>query len=293
MSPRPKILVTGSTGQLGSELKHIQGKYQGLDLKFSTSKELNITDKESVKRYLAHSSPDYIINCAAYTKVDLAEDDEDMAFDVNKQGVKYLAEYCKSNNTFLFHISTDYVYNSTDHIPIVETATTDPQSVYAKSKLLGEKILLDYLPNQSMIIRTSWLYSVYGNNFVKTMLRLAHQGKKLKIVDDQYGCPTNARDLAEVILNIITGTASGDFDLKSGIYNYCNMGMTNWFTFAKTIFKLKNIDVDIQRIDTKNFAAKAERPAWSVLNTDKIQSHYRITIPEWEKSLANCLSELG
>ncbi len=278
-----KILVTGGNGQLGSCLK-IKSKIQNtLDFVFFDSKELDITDSNQIETIFSNSDFDFCINCAAYTAVDQAEEDKDTAYNVNALGAKNLAQACKDFNVTLIHISTDFVFNGNSTKPYKETDTTDPLGVYGATKLKGEQYI-DAVLDKYYIIRTSWLYSQFKNNFVKTMLRLASEKEELNIVNDQKGTPTNANDLAEVIIKIIN-SANHEY----GLYHFSNLGETTWYNFAKAIFKITNTDIKLIPVTSEAFITKAKRPKYSVMDKTKILNRLGIEVLDWKKSLKNHL----
>lgn len=281
-----KVLVTGANGQLGKCLQELSALNPAINFVFVNSKELNITIKEDVEALFSVSNFDYCINCAAYTAVDKAEENFEEANKINVLGVDYLAEACLINHTTLIHISTDFVFDGQATKPYSETDDTKPLSVYGKTKLEGEQKIQGILKNY-FIIRTSWLYSEYGNNFMKTMLRLGSERDELSIVSDQIGSPTYAKDLAQVILEIIT-TDTKDY----GVYHYSNVGVTSWYGFATKIFDLSHTKVITNAIPSTAYPTPAVRPKYSVLDKSKIVETLKITIPNWEKSLEKALLNL-
>ena len=259
-----KILITGANGQLGRCLLDVAEHYPEYDFHFKTSTDLNITSQEEVNTLFAHEKFDYCINCAAYTAVDKAETDKENAFLVNAEAVKYLVEACKDNDTTLIHISTDFVFDGTKSTPYTEEDVPNPINVYGASKLKGE-LYVQQLLNKYFIIRTSWVYSKYGHNFVKTMLRLGVERDEINVVNDQLGSPTYAGDLAEIIMKIIISKAT-DY----GLYHYCNKGEISWYEFAMAIFEAKKIDVKVNPILSVDYIAPAKRPVNTCLNISKI-----------------------
>jgi dTDP-4-dehydrorhamnose reductase len=284
------ILVTGSNGQLGSEIKALSENFPGYNFIFHDIDSLNVTDFIELQNFFQLVTPDFVIHCAAYTAVDKAESEPDKAQLVNAMSVKYLSDLSKQFKYKLIHVSTDYVFDGTLSIPYTETETVNPQSVYGKTKLEGEKYLADN--NNAMIIRTSWLYSVYGNNFVKNMRRYGAERPELKVVYDQVGCPTNAADLAGAILQIIHSVSENRAQFVSGIYHYSNEGVCSWFDFTKEILSLSQIKCNVIPIETKDYPLPAKRPAYSVFNKSKIKKTYNIEIPWWKDSLIKCISSL-
>jgi len=282
-----KVLVTGGKGQLGQSLQSISNDFKTLDFVFLGSSDLDISKKKEVENYFSKNHFDYCINCAAYTAVDKAEEEQEKAKQINEIGAKNLAHACFKNSVTLIHISTDFVFDGTAKLPYTEEDTTNPISVYGKTKRDGELAIISNLP-QHFIIRTSWLYSEFAGNFVKTMLRLSKEREELSVVDDQTGCPTYAKDLAEVILKIID-SQSNNF----GIYHYSNQGQITWYDLAKEIFKQSNADINLYKTDSNTFKTLATRPKYSVLNTSKIHSLLNLEPIQWEKSLEKCLKEIN
>ena len=282
------ILVTGSNGQLGSEIKELSSNYN-YNFFFTTRDDIDITSKDSIKEFCQTNSINVIINCAAYTAVDKAQSDIENADLVNRKAVKKLSIVAKELNIKLIHISTDYVFDGKNFKPYVEEFQTNPQSVYGKTKLDGENELLDINPLNSIIIRTSWVYSYYGNNFVKTMLRLGKEKKELGVIFDQVGTPTYAKDLAITILNIVPQIENS----KVEIYNYSNEGVLSWYDFAKEIMKMAKLNCKINPIETYQYPTPAKRPHFSLLNKSKIKSKFNLEIPYWKDGLDDCLKRLG
>lgn len=284
---KPKVLVTGSKGQLGSEIKKAADGINDLQFLFSDIEELDIRNAEAIKSYIDKNKPSYLINCAGYTAVDKAEDEPETAMMINATSVKSIVEAIEGTNCKLIHISTDYVLGGLGHRPMNEEETPHPVSVYSKSKYQGELNALSY--THSMVIRTSWLYSSYGKNFVKTILRLASERDELNVVNDQEGSPTYAGDLANALLSIIEKIEKGTADFIPGIYHYSNEGSCSWYSFAKAIKKIRQLDIKINPVSTEEFHLKAYRPAYSVLRKEKIKNIYGLEIPKWKKSLKKCL----
>lgn len=278
------ILVTGANGQLGQSLRFIASDYPEIDFVFCHSSDLDITDKDSVQSAFQKFSPDYCINAAAYTAVDKAESEPEIADLINHIGTKNLAEVCKETNTTLIHISTDFVFDGTNKIPYTENDSPNPTSVYGKTKLDGENAIQEIL-EKHFIIRTSWVYSQFGNNFMKTMLRLAGERNSLSVVNDQVGTPTNAIDLAKVIVAIAISNTKNPTSNTYGIYNLSNEGQCSWFHFAKKIFELNSVSIDLIPIPSTSFPTPAKRPAFSVLDKSKIKSVFGIQIQDWAESL--------
>lgn len=281
------VLVTGANGQLGKTINELFSvNKDALQFTFTTKEELDITNQNKVEVFFDKNKFDYCINCAAYTNVDKAETDVEKAFDINANGVKNLALACKKTNTVLIHISTDFVFNGHSSKAYIETDPTNPINVYGDSKLKGENEIIKTHKNH-FIIRTSWLYSEYGNNFMKTMLRLSKERDELSIVNDQIGTPTYTKDLAEVILKIIN-TNSKQF----GIYHYSNEGETSWFEFSKAIFGYLQKDIKLIPIKTDAYPTPATRPKFSVLDKTKIKKTFGIEIPHWRDSLKLAVSNI-
>ncbi|GHV59545.1 NAD(P)-dependent oxidoreductase [Bacteroidia bacterium] len=284
------ILITGAKGQLGSEIQEIAAHSPEFNFIPTDVAELDLTDKTAVSCFINTHFIDYIVNCAAYTAVDKAEDDVELCYQINRDAVRNLAE-AANGKAKIIHISTDYVFDGKATVPYKETGLTNPQSVYGKSKLAGEEALLAVCP-ESVIIRTAWLYSVYGTNFVKTMLRLGKERAELNVVYDQQGTPTYAADLAQAILSMIIHTEkTGDF--PGGIYHYSNEGVTTWFDFTQKILQLAGITTcSVHPIPTNQYPTRTPRPAYSVLDKTKIKETIGIIIPEWEESLQRCIHSL-
>ena len=285
------ILVTGSNGQLGSELLKLSELHSDYTFTFISRQELDLSDLEAIQTWLNDKSFDVIINCAAYTAVDKAESEQDLARTINATAVGTLASIAKEKNSSLIHISTDYVFDGKNFKPYSETDPTNPQGIYGQTKLEGEQAMLAINPAKSIIIRTSWVYSSFGNNFVKTMLRLGKEREELGVIFDQVGSPTSARDLAQAILSIIQHPKlSAQKDTE--IYHFSNEGVCSWYDFAKTIFELSAIPCLVKPIETLDYPTPAKRPHYSLLNKTKIKDAFDITIPYWKDSLQNCLDVL-
>lgn len=288
------VLVTGSNGQLGSEIKELSSDYN-YNYFFTDKESLNISNKNAVNEFIKNNNINIILNCAAYTVVDKAENDEATADAINHLAVQYLAEISKENNIKLVHISTDYVFDGTNHKPYAEDDITNPNGVYGKTKLDGEKAMQNINPENSIIIRTSWVYSSFGNNFVKTMLRLGKEKDELGVIFDQVGTPTYAKDLAKTILDILPQLRHSKLVLESNveIYNYSNEGVLSWYDFAKEIMRMARLNCSINPIETKEYPTPAQRPHYSLLNKSKIKKEFNILIPYWKDSLEECLSKMG
>jgi dTDP-4-dehydrorhamnose reductase len=284
------ILITGAKGQLGSELKEVSKNFYGYDFIFTDIDSLDITSLEKISEFIKKSKPDWIINCAAYTLVDKAEVEPDQALLINGTAVKNITEAIRGSECRFIHISSDYVYDGSLNVPYNENITANPLSAYGRSKLAGEKYAL--LHNGSMIIRTAWLYSSFGNNFVKTILRNAAEKESLKVVFDQTGTPTYAADLAGAIMNIISGVIRNQIAMNSGIYNYSNEGVCSWYDFAREIIKESGLTCRVLPVLTKDYPQAAKRPVYSVLDKSKIKENYGLSIPHWRDSLIKCLKLL-
>lgn len=277
------ILVTGSNGQLGSEISLLKDRYKSFRFFFTDIEELDICNLQAVRRFVKENNIAYIVNCAAYTAVDKAEDDIERCYKVNRDAPENLGSAAREFGAKLIHVSTDYVFDGTNYRPYVESDSVCPASVYGKSKSEGESALMKVCP-ESIIIRTSWLYSGFGNNFVKTMIRLGKERDALSVVFDQVGTPTNAADLAYSILEISEYSEKNPF--RSGIYHFSNEGVCSWYDFTISIHKFAGITgCKISPIEGKDFPAKAPRPHYSVLNKKKIKETFGISIPHWEESL--------
>jgi dTDP-4-dehydrorhamnose reductase len=285
-----RILITGSNGQLGSELKVLSKNFYGYDFVFTDIDKLNLTNAEQTSEFIKNLKPDWIINCAAYTLVDKAESEPDIAMLVNGTAVKNITEVIQGTECKFIHISSDYVFDGKSNVPYNESVITNPSSAYGRSKLAGEKFAL--LHPGSMIIRTSWLYSSFGNNFVKTMLRLGAERESLKVVFDQTGSPTYANDLAGAILSIISGVIRNQIALNAGIYNYSNEGVCSWFDFAVEILQQAELTCQVSPILSKDFPQAAKRPVYSVMDKSKIKENYNLSIPHWRTSLNKCMELL-
>lgn len=286
-----KILVTGANGQLGNEMRCIAAKQSSFVFDFTDVAELDLTQANDVHLYVRDTQPDYIINCAAYTAVDKAETDPEMCRRINRDAIAYLGEAAHAIGAKVIHVSTDYVFDGTKHTPYVESDPVCPVSEYGRSKLAGEEALQKACP-QHVILRTSWLYSPFGNNFVKTMMRLGNERSELGVIFDQIGTPTYAADLANAILQIVTASENGTF--HPGIYHYSNEGVCSWFDFAISIHRLSGItSCQVRPLETVDYPTPAARPAYSVLNKKKIKQTYTLTIPHWETGLADCIKRLN
>jgi len=279
------ILVTGANGQVGSELRVLSNDYSAYNFFFTDRDSLDITNEEAIKNFIEINNINIIINTAAYTAVDKAEDDIENSDQVNHLATKYLANIAKDKNIQLIHISTDYVFDGKNYKPYNEDDATNPNGVYGKTKLDGEVAMTKINPQNSIIIRTSWVYSSFRTNFVKTMLRLGKERDTLGVIFDQIGTPTYAKDLAKAILDIIPQIENKTVE----IYHYSNEGVLSWYDFAKEIMKMAKLDCQINPIETKEYPTPATRPNYSLLNKAKIKKEFGITIPYWKDSLDVCL----
>lgn len=281
-----KILVTGSYGQLGNSIRREFEKNPDIEAVYTDYDTLDITDRNAVRNFLEANKFDYVINCAAYTAVDKAETDDLKASALNTRAVGNLGEAANRTGTKVIHISTDYVFSGEGFRPYEENDEPFPQGIYGRTKLEGEGLLSSFC-QQAMIIRTAWLYSEFGNNFVKNMLRLAESKNEINVVTDQIGTPTYASDLAAAIHKIITQS-----NWESGIYHFTNEGVASWYDFSKAIFEDAGIDMKVNPIPTKEYPTPAKRPYYSVLSKNKIKRIYGLEIPYWRDSLRKCISNL-
>jgi dTDP-4-dehydrorhamnose reductase len=282
-----KILITGAKGQLGSELNVLSNKYKQFTWVFTDWQELDLCDLENLKQNISTINPQIIINCAAHTAVDKAESEVDLSDVLNHQSVAVIAKWSQENNCQLIHVSTDYVFDGNSSISLTETAITNPINVYGVTKLAGEKACLQQNPN-AIIIRTSWVYSSFGNNFVKTMSRLMKEKESLNVVNDQIGSPTYAADLAQAIMTIIT-----HLEWKAGIYNFSNEGEISWYEFASDIQEIGGFDCKISGIPSSNYPTPAKRPMFSLLDKTKIKTIFGVEVPEYKESLKKCMQLLA
>ncbi len=282
-----KILVCGAKGQLGSSIRELAENYSQFSFDFTDYEELNILDPLALNLYMKETNPSFIINCAAYTLVDKAETDQEKAFQLNAEAVKNLIGAVNMVDAKLIHISTDYVFNGRNHLPYKETDMPDPDSVYGLSKLKGEMYLSGL--SSSIIIRTSWLYSNFGHNFLKTVLRLGNEKEEIRMIFDQIGTPTFAGDLAGAILQIIKITAKDSLKFISGVYHFSNEGVASWYDFAKEIIDLGGLKARVLPIETTEYPLPAPRPQYSVLNKKKIKDTFGIEIRHWKDALTECM----
>ncbi len=285
------ILVTGASGQLGSELRVVSKNYLGYEFLFTDMDELDITDNEKVKKFIEENIPDWIINCAAYNLVDKAEAEPEEANLINCTGVKNIANAVKGSECRFIHLSTDYVFDGKAFIPYNESSATGPVSVYGRSKLAGEAEALRH--HGSMVIRTSWLYSSFGNNFVKTIIRKGKEKELLKVVFDQTGSPTYAADLASAIMNIVAGVIRNQVAFTAGIYHYSNEGVCSWYDFAAEIIREAEIICKVLPVLSAEYPTVARRPFYTVLDKSKIKETYNLEIPHWRQSLKKCIKLLS
>ena len=286
------ILVTGANGQVGQELQVLAKNYTNAKFYFTNRESLDITSTNAVNAFFTNNSIDYCINCAAYTAVDKAEEAVDICKKVNVDAVEYLAKACSNHGATLIQYSTDYVYHADTNQPYKEDQTPNPQGIYAQTKLDGDLIALKYC-SKSIVIRTSWVYSSFGHNFVKTMLRLSEKLDALRVVFDQIGTPTYARDLAAATLEIIKKLENESENIQHyGVFNYSNEGVTSWFDFAQATFDLKNIEMNLHPIESKDYPTPAKRPHFSVMNKQKIRDTFGLMIPHWRTALNECLDKL-
>ncbi|HAH25572.1 MAG TPA: dTDP-4-dehydrorhamnose reductase [Prolixibacteraceae bacterium] len=286
-----KLIITGANGQLGSEIRKSSHLFPDLSFVFTDLKELDITNPEAVESFFAEEKPQWLINCAAYTAVDKAESEEETAWLINAVAPAILAEKSKAVGCRFVQVSTDYVFDGKNYRPYVEEDEVCPTSIYGHTKLEGELISLTNNP-QSMVIRTSWLYSSFGNNFVKSMIKLGKERDQLNVIFDQVGTPTYAGDLAMAILEIIQKTESGACEFVPGTYHYSNEGVCSWYDFALAIHQIYGINCQVSAIESKDYLSPVTRPPYSVLNKSKIKSIFGIQIPYWRTSLEKCIFEI-
>ena len=280
------ILITGSNGQLGNEMQQAAVRFPDFNYIYTDVAELDICDKRALDAFVKENNVNIIVNCAAYTAVDKAEDDVELCYKINRDAVRNIAEVATENKVKVVHVSTDYVFDGTNYLPYTEDMPVCPATVYGKSKLEGEQALLENC-KESVILRTAWLYSSFGNNFVKTMMKLGTERDSLGVIFDQVGTPTYAADLADAIMQLISSET-----FVPGIYHFSDEGVCSWYDFTKTIHRMANITCDVKPIETKDYPARTPRPHFSVLNKGKIKSTYGISIPHWEVSLEKCIGLL-
>jgi len=285
------ILITGGDGQLGNELRNISKNFSGYDFIFTDVKQLDICDPSAVKEFMSVNNPDWIINCAAYNGVDKAESDKESALKINTHAVENIVASIEGSNSKFIHVSTDYVFDGTNHRPYTEEDIPSPATAYGFSKRQGEIAALKH--KGAMVIRTSWLYSSYGSNFVKTIIQKAIETGSLNVVFDQIGTPTYAGDLAEAIMAIVAGTIKNKFPFVPGIYHYSNEGVCSWYDFAVAITEEAEIGCSVNPVLSSTYASKAKRPFYSVLDKSKIKERYNIVVPYWRTSLKKCIALLS
>ena len=280
------ILITGSHGQLGNEVQQAAKHFPAFKFIYTDVEDLDICDKVALNAFVKANAVNVIVNCAAYTAVDKAEDDVDLCYKINAEAVRNIGEVAHQNGLKVVHVSTDYVFDGTNYMPYSEDQAVSPNTVYGKSKLAGEQALMETC-KQSVILRTAWLYSSFGNNFVKTMIRLGKEKDFIPVIFDQIGSPTYAADLADTILKILSHET-----FVPGLYHFSDEGVCSWYDFTKTIHRIAGITCDVRPIETKDYPARTPRPHYSVLNKAKIKSIYGIIIPHWEESLERCIGLL-
>jgi dTDP-4-dehydrorhamnose reductase len=281
------VLITGSKGQLGQAIQRISKNTDAYHFHFTDIEELNITDEAMVNDFIRENDIKICINCGAYTQVDKAEEEKELAFEVNGKAVKYIAGALQKNNGLLIHISTDFVFNGSKGLPYREEDEPHPLSVYGASKLEGEKNAIGF-NERTIIIRTSWVYSNDGHNFLNTMLRLGDERDQVNVVSDQIGAPTYTNDLAGIILKI---ALTPELEGKYGLYHYSNEGVASWYDFAFAIMQVAGLDCKVIPIETKDYKTAAKRPFYSLLNKSKIKSVFELEIPHWQESLQNCIDQ--
>jgi len=282
------ILITGGDGQLGQSIRAVEKQHgKGNNFLYLTSSDFNLTNPLQMEQVVKQFAPAYIINCAAYTAVDKAETEEEKAFAVNAHGPSDLAAICKREGVILIHISTDFVFEGSVPIPLTEEMETFPAGIYGASKLAGEKAISEQM-DQYFILRTSWLYSEYQSNFLKTMIRLGNEREEVSVVYDQVGSPTYAVDLAEMIIAIVNSSSEA-----FGIYHYSNEGVASWYDFAFEIFKLGKQTIRLMPINSSQYPTPAKRPGYSVMSKDKIKAEFNVTIKHWSASLTMCMQNIN
>ena len=285
------VLITGANSQLGSEIKDCQHNFKELNVVYADIPDLDICNEDAVNTFVTINGIEAIINCAAYTTVDKAEEDAETAKKVNAEGVFNLVKAMENVNGKMIHISTDYVFDGTKYLPYDEEDTVSPIGVYGKTKREGELAVINS-SIEGIVIRTSWLYSAYGNNFVKTMMRLGKEKKKLNVIFDQIGTPTFAGDLANTCLAILSNEQNR-IDKSGKVYHFSNEGVASWYDFATAVMKINKLDCEVLPIETKDYPTLAKRPHYSVLNKAKIKQNFKITIPYWRDSLEGCIIKLN
>lgn len=285
-----KIVVTGANGQLGRSIRRLSVEHRELDFIFTDIDSLDIGNRDAVLAFAETHPVDFIVNCAAYTAVDKAEEEEEQCRRINTDAVAYLGEAAQHIGARILHVSTDYVFGGDSYMPYQENDSVSPTSVYGRTKLAGEKALSAVCPD-AIIVRTAWLYSEYGHNFMKTMLRLGAERPEIRVMNDQIGSPTYAGDLAEAILSLLEKERQGE--QNSGIYHYTNEGVCSWYDFAHSIIRIAGLPAKVIPIPTREYPTAAKRPAYSVLSKEKIKREYHWVIPHWEDSLRKCLANMN
>ena len=285
------VLITGANGQLGSEIKDCQHNFKELNVIYADIPDLDICNEDAVNTFVTINGIEAIINCAAYTAVDKAEEDSETAKKVNTVGVFNLVKAMENVNGKMIHISTDYVFDGTKYLPYDEEDTVSPIGVYGKTKREGELAVINS-SLEGIVIRTSWLYSTHGNNFVKTMMRLGKEKERLNVIFDQIGTPTFAGDLANTCLAILSNEQNR-IDESGKVYHFSNEGVASWYDFATAVMKINKLDCEVLPIETKDYPTLAKRPHYSVLNKAKIKQNFKITIPYWRDSLEKCIQKLN
>ena len=286
-----RVLITGSNGQLGSEIKELATHYKTINFILKDLPDLDICNFEALQAFIMDNNINAVINCAAYTAVDKAEEDAENAERVNSMGVSNLVNALEKVNGKLIHISTDYVFDGDHFLPYQELDQVSPIGVYGNTKRSGELAVINS-DLDAIVIRTSWLYSSYGNNFVKTMLRLGNEKENLGVIFDQVGTPTYARDLAKTCLEILSGFTSANINKNGNLYHYSNEGVASWYDFAIATMELASINCQVHPIQTKDYPTKAKRPQYSVLNKSKVKADFKIEIPYWRDSLKDCIKKI-
>ena len=286
-----RVLITGSNGQLGSEIKELENNDKKVDLIFKDLPELDICNFKALQSFILDNNINAVINCAAYTAVDKAEEETIIAKKVNYEGVLNIVNALQAVNGKLIHISTDYIFDGNHFLPYKESDPVSPIGVYGETKRAGELAVINS-DLDSIVIRTSWLYSAYGNNFVKTMLRLGNEKENLGVIFDQVGTPTYARDLAKTCLDILCGDSSVNISKNGDLYHFSNEGVTSWYDFAISIMELGGANCKVKPIQTKDYPTLAKRPQYSVLNKSKIKTDFKIEIPYWRDSLNDCIEKI-
>lgn len=291
MSATPLIIVTGKNGQLGWELQQLAGKWTGIfDFLFVDADELDLSDNKAIAPFFEKYKPSYFINCAAYTAVDKAETEKEIAYTINAAAVEEIAKQCKNADCTLITVSTDYVFNGEGSKPYETSMKPDPVNYYGYTKYKGEEAALENNPS-TIIIRTSWLYSPHGNNFVKTMMRLMNERDELTVVNDQVGSPTYAADLATAMMQIIESIKNGN--KHTGIYHYSNTGVISWYDFAVAIRDLAKLDCKVSPVPSSAYPTPAKRPAYSVMDISGIGNDFGVSLKDWRTSLQECMRKLN